>query len=43
MKEYCSHGIVLEGGKLREFASLNRAIQHYERAATRSEPARRGG
>jgi len=42
MKEFCSHGIVLEGGRLCEFASLDDAIQHYESSALGSEPARRG-
>ncbi|MBX3566518.1 MAG: ABC transporter ATP-binding protein [Rhizobiaceae bacterium] len=42
MKEFCNHGIVLEGGRLLEFPSLNRAIQYYEKTTARSEPAMRG-
>lgn len=42
MKEFCNHGIVLEGGRLLEFPSLNRAIQYYENTTARSEPAMRG-
>jgi capsular polysaccharide transport system ATP-binding protein len=30
MKEFCQHGIVVEGGRLLEFSSLTKAIKYYE-------------
>ncbi|WP_442579175.1 ABC transporter ATP-binding protein [Mesorhizobium sp. ASY16-5R] len=34
MKEFCQHGIVVEGGRLLEFSSLTKAIKYYESSSS---------